>query len=357
MINFAKGACALGKIVYRTKNTSTQSTAICEAFCKALENKAAKEKTTTLFDAYCKTISNPEVANRHAARIVGDIEQKSNELKAIADKILKNSGVDAAVSARVKGVDSSASKIIKKFTGFQKKGYESVKENIYDIMFGKGTREVIGDSYGFRYIINSEKTGGRKSSLKLYESILESSQQNSKNFSLTGFEDYYGKGITPYGNKAIRDKFAQLQYQTPSGKTKETVSSFTEKPAGYTRTNINARINCVNVEIQVGGKHTTKWGDVEHILYDMRQNKPLDMSKYTPEQKELALQIQKAYQEVLARKSGHTADEFCEKYLNKLWESFREAEIKNLDTPMYPAFPKGFPEILKVENLLKLAHD
>ena len=335
MINFAKGACALGKIVYRTKNTSAQSTAICEAFCKALENKAAKEKTTTLFDAYCKTMSKPEVANRHAARIVGDIEQKSNELKAIADKILKNSGVDAAVSARVKGVDSSASKIIKKFTGFQKKGYESVKENIYDIMFGKGTREVIGDSY----------------------SILESSQQNSKNFSLTGFEDYYGKGITPYGNKAIRDKFAQLQYQTPSGKTKETVSSFTEKPAGYTRTNINARINGVNVEIQVGGKHTTKWGDVEHILYDMRQNKPLDMSKYTPEQKELALQIQKAYQEVLARKSAHTADEFCEKYLNKLWESFREAEIKNLDTPMYPAFPKGFPEILKVENLLKLAHD
>lgn len=357
MINIAKTAQAFGSIIYKTKNAATQPTAICEAFCKALENKAAKEKTTTLFDAYCKTMSKPEVANQHAARIVEDITQQSKELEKIANKILSDSGIDAKLSARVKGVDSTASKIKKKFAVFQKKGYESVKEQIYDIMFGKGTREVVGDSYGFRYILNSEKTLGRESSLKLYDSILEYQKSNPKNFTLTSFEDYYGKGIKPYGNTEIRDKFALLDYKTPSGKVKETIAAFTEKPAGYTRTNINARINGVNTEIQVGGVHTTKWGDIEHILYDMRQGKPLDMSKYTPEQKELAKKIQNAYAEVLERKNSNTADEFSKKYLNKLWDSFRQAEVKNLAEPIYPQFPQGYPEILKVENLLKLAHD
>ena len=65
----------------------------------------------------------------------------------------------------------------------------------------------------------------------------------------------------------------------------------------------------------------------------------------------------KAYREVLQRKSGHTAEEFSEKYLNKLWNSFRDAEVKNLAEPIYPEFPQGYPEILKVENILKLVHD
>lgn len=355
MINVAKSACAIGKILGKRARSHQQKSLVF----KTIETIRRKQETTTLFDAYCRTMSKPEVAREHAAEIVEDIEKQKDKLEGIAREILANSGVNADYSVRVKEVDSTASKIIKKFKGFQKQGYESVKEQIYDMFLGngKGTREIIGDSYGFRFIINNEKSGNKESATKIYESILDYQKRNKNTCSLTGFEDYYGNGIKPYADEAIRDQFAQLQYKTPSGKVKETVASFTEKPAGYTRTNINARINGVNTEIQVGGKYTTKWGDVEHILYDMRQGKPIDMSKYTPEQKELAKEIQKAYQEVLARKSGHTADEFCEKYLNKLWESFREAEIKNLDTPLYPTFPKGFPEILKVENLLKLAHD
>ncbi len=337
MINIAKTAMALGKTVYTTRT--------------------AGARTTTMFDAFCKTMSRPDVAAQRASRIVADTEKRSAELKEIANKILSNSGVDAKISARVKGIDSTASKIKKKFTGFQEKGYESVKEQIYNVILGKGTGELVGDSYGFRYILNKEKTGTQDSAVKLYESILNYQKKNHKTFDLTSFEDYYGKGIKPYGNTEIRDKFALLKYKTSLGKTKETIAAFTEKPAGYTRTNINGRINGVNVEIQVGGKHTTKWGDVEHILYDMRQGKPLDMSKYTPEQIELAKKIQKAYSEVLSRKNVNTADEFSKKYLNKLWDSFRNAEVKNLDNPVYPEFPQGYPEILRVENLLKLAHD
>ena len=327
----------IGKIVYSTRTSGA--------------------KAGTMFDAFCATMSRPNVARQSARRIVNETAARSEELKEVADDILKYSGADAIVKPRVKGVDSTAAKIQKKFTGFQKDGYDVSKEKIYEVILGGGTKELVGDSYGIRFILQSEKNGGRENSLRIYDSILNAQKNNPRTFSLTGFEDYYGRGIKPYGNEAIRDRFAELRYRTSLGKQKETIAAFTAKPSGYTRTNINGRINGVNTEIQVGGLHTTKWGDVEHILYDMRQGKPLDMSKYTPEQKKLALEIQKAYKEVLQRKSDRTAEDFSEKYLNKLWNSFREAEVKNLAEPVYPEFPQGYPEILKVENILKLVHD
>lgn len=327
----------IGKVVYSTKTAGVSA--------------------GTMFDAFIHTMSKSNVARQSARRIVNETTELSKGLEKIADDILKHSGADAIVKPRVKGVGSTAAKIQKNFTGFQKDGYDASKEKIYEVILGGGTKELVGDSYGIRFILQSEKKCGRENSLRIYDSILNIQKNNPRTFSLTGFEDYYGRGIKPYGNEAIRNRFAELRYRTSLGKQKETIAAFTDKPSGYTRTNINGCINGVNTEIQVGGVHTTRWGDVEHILYDMRQGKPLDMSKYTPEQKKLAMEIQEAYREVLQRKSGHTAQEFSEKYLNKLWNSFREAEVKNLAEPIYPEFPQGYPDILKVENILKLVHD
>lgn len=337
MINCGKSLYTLGKMVYTTKRAGASA--------------------GTMFDAFVHTMSKPNIARQSARRIVNETTELSKELEKIADDILQYSGADAIVKPRVKGVGSTAAKIQKNFKGFQKDGYDASKEKIYEVILGGGTKELVGDSFGIRFILQSEKKGGRENSWRVYDSILNAQKNNPRTFSLTGFEDYYGKGIKPYGNEAIRDSFAELRYRTSLGKQKETIAAFTAKPSGYTRTNINGCINSVNTEIQVGGVHTTKWGDVEHILYDMRQGKPLDMSKYTPEQKKLALEIQKAYNEVLHRKSERTAEDFSEKYLNKLWNSFREAEVKNLAEPVYPEFPQGYPEILKVENILKLVHD
>ena len=337
MLNVAKSVYALGRTVYKTKTAGAQA--------------------GTMFDAFCKTMGSSNVSKQSARQVFNETTKKAQDLENIAKEILKNSGANATVTVRVKGVDSTASKIQKKFIGFGKKGYENSRGDIHEVILGKGTGELVGDSFGFRYILQSEKTAGKDNSIRIYESILNAQKQNKKSFELTCFEDYYGKGIKPYGNEAIRDKYAELQYRTSLGKVKETIATFTEKPSGYTRTNINGKINGVNAEIQVGGIYTTKWGDIEHILYDMRQGKPLDMSKYTPEQKELALKIEKAYKEVLERKTGNTSENFNKNYLNKLWDSFRNAEANNLKEPVYPKFPEGYPEVLKIENLLKLAHD
>lgn len=309
----------------------------------------------TMFDAFCSTMSKSHIARQSARKIVNAATAKADEIEKTAKAILQASQAEAKVSCRVKGVTSTANKIQKKFNGF--KDYESAQNTIHEIILGNGTQEIVGDSFGIRYILQKEATQGKQNSLRIYEGILNAQKHNKKNFSLTGFEDYYGKDVTPYGNEQIRDRFAQLNYKTTLGKLKETIAAFTEKESGYTRTNINGKINGINTEIQVGGVHTTKWGDVEHILYDMRQGKALDMSKYTPEQVKLAKDIQKAYQEVLQRKKNHTAQEFSQNYLNKVWDTFRKAETQNLETPIFPEFPSGYPEILKIENILKLAHD
>ncbi len=337
MFNCVNNAFKLEKMVYQTRT--------------------AGAAVGTMFDAFCKTMSKSNVARQSARDVVKQTADKAKKLEEIANKILKNSKSNAIPKVRVKGVNSTASKIKKKFIELENKGYEASREKVQEIFFGNGVGELVGDSYGFRYILQNEKSGNIESSIKLYESILNFQRKHPRKFRITGFEDYYGKGIKPYGNEAIRDKYAELQYRTSLGKRKETLAAFTEKPSGYTRTNINVRINGVNTEIQIGGLHTTKWGDVEHILYDMRQGKPLDMSKYTQEQKELAYKIRNAYKEVLKRKTGQTAEKFSQEYLTKVWDTSRKAEILNSKEPLFPVFPQGYPEILKAENILKLAHD
>lgn len=337
MFNCVNNAFRLGKIVYTTKTAGATA--------------------STMFDAFCKTMSKSNVARQSAREVVKQTADKAEKLETIANKILKNSKLNAIPKVRVKGVNSTASKIKKNFFELENKGYEASREKVHEIFFGNGVGELVGDSYGFRYILKNEKSGNIESSIKLYESILNFQRKHPRNFRITGFEDYYGKGIKPYGNETIRDKYAELQYCTSLGKRKETIAAFTEKPSGYTRTNINVKINGVNTEIQIGGLHTTKWGDVEHILYDMRQGKFLDMYIYTQEQKELAYKIRDAYKEVLKRKTGQTAEKFSQEYLTKVWDTSRKAEILNSKEPLFPVFPQGYPEILKAENILKLAHD
>lgn len=331
----ARNICSQGKIVYSAKTQGASA--------------------GTMFDAFCKTMSGKSAARQSAKNIVADTTSMAEKLEKIAAEILKDSKANAEISCRVKSVKSTAPKIQKKFA--EMKDYESSRDKIHTMILGNGTKEIVGDSYGIRFILNSEATAGKQNSLRIYDSILSANKKNPKEFSITGFEDYYGQNIKPYGNSSTRNKFAKLDYKTTLGEVKQTIASFTPKPSGYTRTNINAQINGVNTEIQVGGLHTTKWGDVEHILYDIRQKKPLDMSKYTPEQKKLAREVKQAYTEVLQRQTGHTSDEFSEKYLNKLWNTFRDAEVKNLKKPVFPSFPQGYPDVLNIENLLKLAHD
>ena len=294
----------------------------------------------TMFDAFCKTMQKSKVAKDAAKKVVGEAEKMVPELEAKAYEILKNSGANATVSCRVKSVESSASKIQKEFRNF--KDYESSRRQIQEIIRGNGAGELVCDAYGMRFTTNQD-------AIKLYNEFL---RQHGRNFQVTCFEDYFGRGITPYGGEQVANRFKQLKYLTSYGETRNTIGLACPKATGYTRTNSNMLVNGVKVEAQVGGVHTIKWGDAEHYLYDIRQGKSLDLSKLTPEQIKIFKEIKREYTKLLANPKLNQA--YTENYLNKIWGALKKSEEQNLAIPLLPDLPAGISHVLSAENIMKL---
>ncbi len=315
----------IGKVVYSTKTAGASA--------------------GTMFDAFIHTMSKPHIAKQSAQKIVADTQKVAGYRKRTANELLRKSGIDADVSCRVKGVDSTAAKQIRYLKDYDT--YENKREQIQDIILGKGMGEIIGDSYGIRYTI---KSGNPEN---LHNAIVNKSKSRA-DFFVKSIEDYHGANITPYANKNVLDKYANLTYRDIRGIQRQTTSTSALKNSGYTRDNINATINGTNAEIQIGGKFTNPWGDVEHYLYDIRMGKPLDLSKLTPEQKKIAISLQREYTKLLQDKKANQY--FTQNYLNKIWEYLRNSETKGLATPELPPFPAGYNDVLRAENILKLAH-
>lgn len=330
-------------------STQTVSTiaGVLKKAAPALEGRIVYSTSTaasrpTMFDAFCRTMQQDHIAQKSAKELVGRAQLVMPQFEKTGQEILSRAGVDAKVSCRAKGVTSTANKIQKVFRNFE--SYGESRDQIQDIVLGGGIKEVVGDSLGMRFTLNTPHTD------RIYESIL---RQKGRNLQINYFEDYYGKGIQPYASKAIEDKFAKLRYIKYDGTKAHTTVTTTEKAFGYTRTNINGTFAGVNAEIQVGGKFTNRWGDAEHVLYDLRQGKTPDYSHFTETQTKLAKQIQSAYKEVLANPALN--DVYRNNYLNKIWGVLRDAEKRSLSKPEFPQLPAGIPEILSAENILKLA--
>lgn len=319
--NFISGLAQEGSIVY---STATKGGATAG----------------TMFDAFCATMQKANVAKKAAKKVVEQAEEMAPKLKAKAQEILEKSGADATVSCRVKSVDSSASKIQKEFRNF--KNYESSRQQIQEIIRGNGAGELVCDVYGMRFTTNND-------AIKLYNEFL---RQHGSNFKVTCFEDYFGRGITPYGGEQVANKFKQLKYVTSYGETRNTIGLACPKATGYTRTNSNIIINGVKTESQVGGVHTIKWGDAEHYLYDIRQGKKVDLSKLNPEQIKIFKEIQNEYIKLIANPKLNKT--YTENYLNKIWGTLKQSEEKNLVNPIYPELPAGISSILSAENIMKL---
>ncbi|GEM_PF-1802298 len=305
----------------------------------------------TMFDAFVNTMKKSHIAKQSAKKAVAHAQQNAAKLEQTAHDILTKSGADAKVSCRVKSVDSTASKQIRYLKDFDT--YENKRNDVLNIILCSGMREIIGDSYGMRFIYNAEKTKGKDTAKLIYDTMLDYAK-NKKDFSVSVMENYFGNGIKPYADNSVMQNFAKLTYKNPRGQVCHTASVNAPKKSGYTRTNTNANIFGVNTEIQGGGKLTTLWGDVEHFLYDVRMGKKPDLSKLTDEQKIIAKSIINDYKALTANNKQHEV--FNKEYLSKIWGSLRKSEIKGLDNPELPAFPQGFPDTLRAENIMKLAH-
>ena len=286
----------------------------------------------TMFDAFVNTMKKSHIAKQSARKAVAHAQQNAAKLEQTAQDILTKSGADAKVSFRVKSVDSTASKQIRYLKDFDT--YENKRNDVLNIILGSGMGEIIGDSYGMRFIYNAEKTKGKDTAKLIYDTMLDYAK-NKKDFSVSVMENYFGNGIKPYADNSVMQNFAKLTYKNPRGQVCHTASVNAQKKSGYTRTNTNANIFGVNTEIQGGGKSP-------------------DLSKLTDEQKIIAKSIINDYKALTANNKQHEV--FNKEYLSKIWGSLRKSEIKGLDNPELPAFPQGFPDTLRAENIMKLAH-
>lgn len=281
----------------------------------------------TFFDAFKAFNSKPHMAEKLAKRI----NETSKNIQAQADEILRPLCDDLGeFGSRIKKVDKITGKIPRAMKDL------SFDDAVEYIANGKITN-VLGDGYGARIIINNPKD------VPVLLRRLADAHKSGK-LKLALVENYRGNGINPY----INGNNMRMLNEIGAGKN---ITLNKIKSAGYTRTNTDIFIDGFKIEFQIGGKHTTRFGEVEHYLHDMRLNGSPDLSKLNDAQKELFYKMQKEY---TLLKQNKKLDSLYNKYLTQVWKSFKEAEEKNLLSAILPDLPSGIPKILSVENLLKL---
>ena len=280
----------------------------------------------TFFDAFKAFNSKPHMAEKLAR----EINKSSAKIKSQADKVLKPLCNDLGeFGSRVKKVEKITGKIPRAMDDL------TFDDAVKYISEGKITN-VLGDGYGARIIINDPKDVP-----KLIDRLINLHKKGKIKISLV--ENYRGDGTPPYINGNNMRMLNELDVK------KITVNKI--KEAGYTRTNMDIFINGIRVEFQIGGKHTTRFGEVEHYLYDMRLKGKPDLSKLNDSQKALFYKMRDQYTQL---SQNEKLDTEYKKYLTKVWKVLKQAEEKNLPFPELPKLPSNIPKILSVENLLKL---
>ena len=281
----------------------------------------------TFFDAFKAFNSKPHMAKKLALRI----NEVSKDIKPRADEILRPLCDDLGeFGSRIKKVDKITGKIPRAMKDL------SFDDAVEYIANGKITN-ILGDGYGARIIINDPKD------VPVLLRRLADVHKSGK-LELTLVENYRGNGINPY----INGNNMRMLNEIGAG---ENITLNKIKNAGYTRSNMDIFIDGFKIEFQIGGKRTTRFGEVEHYLHDMRLNGTPDLSKLNDAQKELFYKMQKEY---TLLKQNKKLDNLYNKYLTQVWKCFKEAEEKSLLSVVLPELPHGIPKILSVENLLKL---
>lgn len=246
-----------------------------------------------------------------------------NTLKPLCDDI-------GIFGKRIKSVEKITGKIPRAMNDL------SIDDAVEYISNGKITN-ILGDGFGARIVINNVNDIP-----KFLQRLAKA--HKSGELKLTLVENYSGSGINPYINGTDMRRLNELG----AGKN---ITLNKIKNSGYTRTNTDIFINGTKIEFQIGGKHTTRFGDVEHFIYDMRNTGNPDLSKLNDTQKELFYKMKKEYVKLINNKN---ANKIYGEYLKNVWKNLKEAEEKHLPFPNLPDPPAKIPKILSVNNLLKL---
>ncbi len=287
----------------------------------------------TLFDAFINSNSKPHMVDKLSKSVFSSSESVLPEAKNIFEKLCGGLG---NFNIRQKSLDKLKTKIPKAFNDLS---FEDAKELIY-----KGSlKDLIGDGCGTRIILKD--LNSRK---ELVSRLIEA--HKSGKITIQKIENYHGKGITPYFDANDLKFFQELDFTGTYG-SKQGVQIINKvKDAGYTRVNMDVLVNGTKVEFQIGGKNTTRFGEVEHYLYDMRSKGAVNLSKLSENQKKLFYKMKASYVKIMR---NPVLKEKYNDYLTNVWKVLKDAESLNIK-PKLPELPEGMPRILSAVNLLKL---
>ncbi len=363
----AKAPAIEGRLVY--SSTASKPT-IMDAFKTQLLNPERVNKEIAMFrkeaapqKEFAENILKTQAEKEGLSVFI--MGKKAGETKAAYNLRLKEAeDCDIFISARVKDQKSGYAKVKKQISDLgnfenvpdeeMQKKYKKSHEMINHFLQEKPLREkykaLIGDQLGLRYIQNRPAANGKNVTDTITNNL--SSLHQGNKLSLRRYENYKGEGITPYTTFERSGHVRNLKYIDENGIQQNVIYAEAIKPLGYTRINADAKINNVNTEIQIGGKHSTAVGEIEHVFYDARSNKPINTKGMTAEQKELAKKIVKEYKKVLADES---ANKTFGQYLRDIWKTAIDAE-ELIINPSFKPVPNGFSPILSAENIFSLKH-
>ena len=107
----------------------------------------------------------------------------------------------------------------------------------------------------------------------------------------------------------------------------------------------------LKIEFQIRGNEVNKFAEVEHIPYDLREGKQINLKKYNAEQRKLIEKIRKESKKI---GQNEKLDADYSAYLEKCY-NYQFAKEYGVTLPK-PALPKEINEIMSMDSLFLLAH-
>lgn len=284
----------------------------------------------TFFDAFKAFNTKPHMVNKLGKSIFKSAEKVMPDAKTTFGEICEGLGV---LNVRQKSLGKIKTKLPKVIDDLSLKDFEEI-----------GTlKNVIGDGCGAR-IIMDDLSKREELISRLFKA------HKSGKITLQKVENYHGNGITPYFTSKNTDLLRELNYKNIHGKTLCVIADSVPKSAGYTRVNMDVLLDGVKAEFQFGGSLTTRFGEVEHYIYDMRRIGSVDLSKLSKQQKQLFNDMRQQYLKVIKNPAKKQA---YNNYLTDVWKRLKDAE-KHGVMPAFGEVPEGLPKILSAKNLFKL---
>ncbi len=329
---------------------------------KNIDEKSLQELKQIKKDVFIKYIKakKPDV-DAEAYFAAYDLNDKISNIENMIRNSFKGTGLNQGVtfSSRTKSVQSMYDKI---HSNMEEK-HLSLDEALKKVQDGYGLRTIMEDFDYKKYpeIVEMYKKDPEKAyrmaAEKQSEHIVEmlkdvlTRQINSGDFEIMTLSNYKGQDGIPYlSDKQVKELMEYANQRGVKLDVKTDDNGFAEnvKDSGYTAFQMNLKYkDGTVVEWQTRGRDVDNFAEVEHIMYDSRQDKDLTGGR----------DVLKPLYEPYKKLIKDMKDDMFNEHMEYLTEYYKQLRLKELgfDYKLPEMNPKFDPRI-SAENLFKL-HD